>query len=110
MKISERRKKAIPHDHLAVYEVIANHSEKYVTRNMILAQLSRNGDYSRKLSEIIYDLIVRYSLPVGSSSAKETKGYFIIENDNDKRVAQREMGSRLGTMQIRYEAIKNIKF
>lgn len=102
-------KKAIPQDHLAVYEVIANHSEKYVTRSMILSQLDKNGDYGRRLSEIIYNLIVKYNASIGSSSRKGHKGYFMIETEYDKNIAVGSIKSRMTSYSERYRATQNME-
>ena len=102
--------KAIPQEHRAVYEVIANHSDKYITRKLILSKLGYTSDnYGRKLSEIIYDLVVKYNMPIGSSSAPEHKGYFIIENENDMRIAKRDLTSRSFTINQRVKALEKIK-
>ena len=106
----ETKEKAIPQEHRAVYEVIANHSDKYITRKLILSKLGQTSDsYGRKLSEIIYDLVVKYNVPIGSSSVEPHKGYFIIENKNDLRIAKRDLTSRSFTINKRVKALEKIK-
>lgn len=100
----------IPHEHLAVYNVIANSSEKYVTKNIILAQLDKGQSYRRHVEQIISDLVVKHGLPVGASSAKDTKGYFIIENEYDLYVAKRDISSRTDSMNLRYDVLDRMKF
>lgn len=103
------KEKAIPQEHRAVYEVIANHSDKYITRKLIISKLGRTSDYGRRLSEIIYELVVKYGVPIGSSSTEGKKGYFIIENTNDLRVAKRDLSSRTFSMNQRIDALEKIK-
>lgn len=104
------KEKAIPREHLDVYQVIANHSDKYITRKLILAKLGQTSDsYGRRLSEIIYDLVVKYGCPIGSSSIPEHKGYFIIRDNNDLRIAKRDLTSRSFTINRRVAALDKIK-
>ena len=99
----------LPNEHLAVYEVISNSKEKYITKNLILAQLNKDYSYKRKLEQIIYDLVVKYSCPIGSSSAESTKGFFIISDKYDLHIAKRDLTSRTFTINKRVEALENIK-
>ena len=107
---ADMNKKAMTPEHLAVYEIIANHSDKYITRKLILAKLGHTSDsYGRKLSEIIYDLVVKYGYPVGSSSVPEHQGYFIIRDSNDLRIAKRDLKSRSFSINKRVAALEKIK-
>ena len=99
----------IPREHFAVYDVIANSNEKYVTRNSILAQLEGKRMNGRRLSQIINDLIMVYGMPVGASSREDTKGYFIIKTDLDKYLAGRDLYARASSMMKRYDAVQNIE-
>ena len=99
----------LPGEHLAVFQIIANSKEKYVTRSSILAQLEGKRMNGRRLSQIINDLIMVYGMPVGASSRHDTKGYFIMKTDTDKYLAGRDLYTRASSMLERYEAIQNIK-
>ena len=46
----------LPGEHLAVFQIIANSNNKYVTRNSILAQLEGKRMNGRRLSQIINNL------------------------------------------------------
>lgn len=94
---------------MAVYQAIAEHSDKYITRKMILAQLGKTGDYGRKLSEIVNDLVMRYDVPLGSSSHKDTRGYFLMESEADRLLARRELSSRTDSMNARDKKIAGMK-
>lgn len=102
-------KTAMPDEHLAVYQVIAEHSDKYITRKMILSQLGKTSDYGRRLSEIVNDLVMRYDVPLGSSSNRETKGYFIMETEADRLLARRELSSRTDSMNARDKKIAKME-
>lgn len=109
-KPEENEKELIMSDeHLAVYQIITNSKSKYVTRAMILSQLGKDFTYGRKLSAIINDLTTKYRKPIGASSSKDTKGYFIIENETDKYLAKRDLYSRTMSMLERYEAVDSIE-
>lgn len=99
----------LPGEHLAVYQIISNSNEKYVTRQSILAQLDKDFRYGRRLSQIINELVMVYKVPVGASSRMETRGYFIMKTDTDKYLAGRDLYTRASSMLERYEAIQNIK-
>ena len=99
----------LPEEHQAVYNVISSNKEKYITKNMILVKLGKGQSYKRKLEQIIYDLVVKYSCPIGSSSAASTKGFFIISNEHDMYIAKRDLTSRTFTINKRVEALENIK-
>jgi|SRR5690625_615821 len=99
----------LPVEHQKVFDLIRNSKHKYVTKNMILVQLDKPQSYRRNVEQIISDLVVKYNMPVGASSAPETKGYFIIETENDKRIAKRDIQSRTSTMMLRLDAIDKIK-
>lgn len=99
----------LPEQHLAVFRIIANSKNKYVTRNSILAQLEGKRMNGRRLSQIINDLIMVYGMPVGASSRQDTKGYFIIKTDLDKYLAGRDLYARASSMMKRYEAVQKIE-
>ena len=99
----------LPGEHLAVFQIISNSKEKYVTRNSILAQLEGKRMNGRRLSQIINDLIMVYGMPVGASSRQDTKGYFIIKTDLDKYLAGRDLYARASSMMKRYEAVQKIE-
>ena len=99
----------LPGEHLAVFQIISNSKEKYVTRNSILAQLEGKRMDGRRLSQIINDLIMVYGMPVGASSRQDTKGYFIIKTDLDKYLAGRDLYARASSMMKRYEAVQKIE-
>ena len=96
-------------EHLAVFQIISNSKEKYVTRQSILAQLESSRINGRRLSQIVNDLIMVYNMPVGASSRKDTRGYFIIKTDLDKYLAGRDLYARASSMMERYEAVQKIE-
>lgn len=104
-----KEKTAMPAEHLAVYRAIAEHSDKYITRKMILTRLEKTSDYGRRLSEIVNDLVMRYDVPLGSSSNKETRGYFIMTTESDRLLARRELSSRTDSMNARDKKIAEME-
>ena len=107
--VNNEKEFELPGEHSAVYQIISNSKEKYVTRNSILAQLEGKRMNGRRLSQIINDLIMVYDMPVGASSRQDTKGYFIIKTDLDKYLAGRDLYARASSMMKRYEAVQKIE-
>ena len=108
-KAEIKKELTIPDEYIAVYNIIANSKNKYVTRASILAQLEGKRMNGRRLSQIINDLIMVYGMPVGGSSRQDTKGYFIIKTDLDKYLAGRDLYARASSMMKRYEAVQKIE-
>ena len=99
---------ALPSEHWEVWQTIANSKEKYNTKNTILAKLRKDTSYTRRLHTIIHELVAVYIMPLGSSSRKESKGYFVIRDKHDLYLAKRNLQSRKLTINKRYEALENI--
>lgn len=111
IKEKEKQKELnMPDEHLAVYQIILNSKDKHVTRASILAQLGKGSTYGRRLSQIVNDLVVHYKLPVGASSRKDSKGYFIIENETDRYLAKRDLYSKSQSLLRRYKALEEIQY
>ena len=108
MKMQTKKELAIPQEHLAVYNGIANSKEKYITKNMILAQLNKNSSYKRRLEQVIYQLVVDYQMPIGASSRKESNGFFIIKDKQDLYLAKRDLKARTSSIMKRFEALEKI--
>ena len=107
--VKTKREPAISHEHLAVYDVIANSQDKYVTKKQILAQLGQPVQYERHLLRLIHELVMIYEMPIGSSSGKDTKGYFIIENERDRRLAMKNLSTRVYTINERHDKIQKMR-
>lgn len=108
MKGMNEKIEQLPQEHLAVYNAIANSDEKYVTKKSILAKIQKPVSYDRKLRAIIKDLAERYKMPVGASSAPDTKGYFIIETKHDLYIAKRDITSRAFNLNERAKALDEL--
>ena len=108
-KVKTKKELTIPREHLAVYDVIANSKEKYVTKKQILAQLGQSVQYERHLLRLIHELVMIYEMPVGSSSGKYTKGYFIIESERDRQLAMKNLSTRTYTINERHDKIQKMR-
>lgn len=109
MKQEDNKKELeLPIEHLAVYKAISNSKEKYVTKNMILTQIGKGISYRRQVERIISDLVKKYKMPVGASSARETKGYFIITTKHDLYIAKRDIKSRAFNLTERANALDEL--
>lgn len=66
------------------------------------------GINSRDVNAIIRDLIIEYNIPIGSSSEKETKGYFIILDEHDKELAKKTLITRMSGTYKRLNKLDSI--
>lgn len=62
----------------------------------------------RLIREIIYRLVVERGLPIGSSTVSESGGYFLIENEEDLKVAIRHLKPRAKAIFRRTRALERI--
>lgn len=108
MKGMNEKIEQLPQQHLAVWNAITHSKEKYVTKNMILAQIGKGSSYRRQVEQIISDLAKKYKMPVGASSAWETKGYFIIKTKHDLYIAKRDIKSRAFNLTERANALDEL--
>lgn len=97
----------IPDNHLLVYELIKE-SDNAITREKILKRLKHTGLNARDLSRIIFDLIVTYEVPIGSSSSMTRKGYYICKDNRDFEVAKHSFESRINENQKRLTALEQL--
>jgi len=97
MKLSEREQRVldcIPSGH------------RNAVRRRDLALLTGMGD--REVREIIYDLVVRRELPIGSSTDRTGGGYFLIQDKEDLEVATRHLLPRAKAIYRRSKALEKI--
>lgn len=71
-----------------------------------LAKLS--GLSEREAREIIYGLVVKHGLPIGSSTEPTGGGYFIIQDEGDLEVATRHLLPRARAIIRRSRALEKI--
>lgn len=73
------------------------------------ARLSKlSGLSEREAREIIYGLVVKHGLPIGSSTEPAGGGYFIIQDEEDLEVATRHLLPRARAIIRRSRALEKI--
>lgn len=73
------------------------------------AQLAKlSGMSEREAREIIYGLIVKHGLPIGSSTEPTGGGYFLIQDEDDLEVATRHLLPRARAILRRSRALEKI--
>lgn len=73
------------------------------------AQLAKlSGMFEREARDIIYGLIVKHGLPIGSSTEPTGGGYFIIQDEEDLEVATRHLMPRARAIIRRSRALEKI--
>lgn len=88
-----------------IYNLIPPGHRQTITKAQ-LAKLS--GLSEREAREIIYDLIVKHGLPIGSSTEPSGGGYFIILDEEDLEVATRHLMPRARAIIRRSRALEKI--
>ena len=101
----------LPTEHLQVFNVINNTSNKYITKTKILNQLGYeyNSSTERWLRKVINSLIYDYGYPIGCSYKKDARGYYIITTEDEKLQAMQSIKRLADGSMKRYEALKRIK-
>lgn len=102
--IAEKETYHLPTEHLQVFNVIKNTSNKYITKTKILNQLGYeyNSSNERWLRRVINSLVYDYGYPIGC-------GYYIITTEQEKQQAMRSIKKLADGSMKRYEALKRIK-
>lgn len=97
-------------EELTIFNTI-NNAEDGITMEKILLQIGQSNSYRRIVSEIISSLIIDHNIPIGSSSTRKAHkfGFFVIRDENDKRLAIQTLKSRVDGINKRQEKIKNIE-
>ncbi|MCG1684655.1 pathogenicity island protein [Staphylococcus epidermidis] len=105
------KNQSVPNEYLRVYDIIQNSNEKYVTKTKILNQLGYplNKANDRWLTQVITSLIINYQYPVGYSYKKDSRGYFIIRNKEDKQQAIYSVKRQVLGAQTRLKALEEIE-
>lgn len=69
----------------------------------------RVGMSKREVMEVISNLIMDYSIPIGGGRSNGKYGYFIITNELERIQATAPLKSTVANMQQRIERIENIE-
>ncbi|HDG9559509.1 TPA: pathogenicity island protein [Staphylococcus aureus] len=109
--IAEKETHHLPTEHLQVFNVIKNTSNKYITKTKILNQLGYevNKANNRWLTQVITSLIINYHYPIGYSYKKDTRGYYIIKTQADKIEAIKSIKGLIEGSQNRLKALEEIE-
>lgn len=92
--------------HVDVLNCIRNTSDKYITIRQILGRLSQPDSYERQVKSIVFDLIVEFNYPIGSS---RQHGYFYCSKPEDKVEAVNTLKSFINGNVKRLEAFEKIE-
>ncbi|MED4456174.1 hypothetical protein [Metabacillus fastidiosus] len=88
------RPEGMPYLHWRVLEAIPQGKENsipiaYLMEKLAISQLDR-----RKVNNIINDLINDYDYAIGTSSQKDSRGIFLIEDERDLNLAAHTLNGR----------------
>ncbi|MGG3803481.1 hypothetical protein [Metabacillus fastidiosus] len=90
----KERPQGMPYLHWRVLEAIPQGKENsipiaYLMEKLAISQLDR-----RKVNNIINDLINDYDYAIGTSSQKDSRGIFLIEDERDLNLAAHTLNGR----------------
>ncbi|MGV3465552.1 MAG: hypothetical protein ACO1OT_09700 [Heyndrickxia sp.] len=105
MDTKEDIKKDLPEFHQKVLSVIPTGKDDSITISYIINKLGLNGQARRKITLVLNDLIFKYGYPIGSSSDDNTRGVFLIDNEEDLQLACRTLNSRAMKVLQRHKQI-----
>lgn len=105
MEVSTQIKKDLPEFHEKVLSVIPAGQKNSITISYIIDKLGLTGQARRKITLALNDLIFIYGLPIGSSSDDDTRGVFLIDNEDDLQLACRTLNSRAMQVLKRHKKI-----
>lgn len=88
-----------------IYSLLPKGHQQAITKAR-LAKLS--GLSEREAREIIYGLVVKHGLPIGSSTEPTGGGYFLIQDEEDLEVATRHLLPRARAIIRRTRALEKI--
>ncbi|MDA8235941.1 hypothetical protein [Desulfotomaculum nigrificans] len=88
-----------------IYSLIPTGHRQAITK-VQLAKLS--GLSEREAREIIYSLVVKHGLPIGSCTEPTGGGYFVIQDEADLAVATRHLLPRAKAIIRRTRALEKI--
>lgn len=96
----------IPNEYLAVWEVLQQSDDKYLTKNQILVRLGKPQTYWRTLTQIISDLVAIYGYPIGSD---RVRGIYICKTKEDYDNAIRILGSYDNRLEQRANVLRKYR-
>lgn len=82
----------------------AGHKEAISRRRLV--EKSRLNE--RRVRKIIFSLIVKHGIPIGSCTGKDGGGYFIIQSHDDLTIAMMHLRPRAKKIFLRIRALENI--
>lgn len=104
--MKKQTKKDLPELHGRVLAVIPTGKRNAITISYIIDKLALDRQQDRrKITLILKDLIFIYGYPIGSSSDDDTKGVFLIGDEDDLNLACRTLNSRAQQVLKRQEKI-----
>ncbi|WP_415425460.1 pathogenicity island protein [Staphylococcus borealis] len=109
--LAEKKTYNLPTEHLQVFNMINNTSNKYITKSKILNQLGYEYNSTNEcwLRKVINSLVDDYGYPIGCSYKKHERGYYIITTDEEKHQAMQNLKKLADGSMRRYEALKRIE-
>ncbi|MBO1005754.1 hypothetical protein [Pseudogracilibacillus auburnensis] len=100
-----QKQKSLPDFHKKILSVVPVGKRSAIPISYMIDKLGLTVQDRRKVSMALSELIFEYGYPIGSSSDDNTKGVFLIENEDDLRVACRTLNSRATQVLKRHRKI-----
>lgn len=105
---TKESQQVLPELHTKVLSAIPEGREKSIPISYLMEKLAISQTDSRKINNVINDLIFNYGYPIGTSSEQQSKGIFFIDNEDDLRLACHTLNSRaMGALRRHKRIIEN---
>lgn len=92
-------KKELPHLHKVVLSILPLGRSNAITTKEIMARAGLKD--KRVISEIISDLVEKYKQPIATTSRKEFKGVFIVQDIIDYQIGKEALTTRKNHLEKR---------
>jgi hypothetical protein len=102
--VNEDVLKAMPYYHRAVLSLLRSGKDKAITASEIVRICGGNDALVRV---VVRDLIMKYEISIAGSNTQDCKGYFIVSNDEELKMAISNLTGRLKDISTRIKSLRN---
>lgn len=94
MSETTKHLKLLPELHSRVLAAIPLGRANAIPTTHLMDKLAINRDMKRQVHAVIESLVMDYGQPIGTSSKSETKGIYVIQDEDDLKLAMHTLNSR----------------
>lgn len=101
--MSDINKKDLPSWHRKVLSVIRYGKSNAITVKEIMALI---GGSDQEIRKTVQELIVKYGCLVGTSNERDNQGFYVIETEEERKAAIKNLRGRMKHLHRRVTAIR----